>query len=518
MSIFKTIHGIQSVNCLSFVLDEDIAERNAIGWRLEKAVLDPANPLIEPKYPWDGGSGFAHGTFMIDPIDKFWKAWYISTPAGKADNAYEENFRRLSYAVSEDGVNWTRPELDLCPRPDYPKTNILFDFDSGGSSMYASVIVHPEAEPERRYEMFCMRAPEERSGEPGSAFVRGIEPKPGETHHPFATYRYYASDGIHWEAHEGPLLVPQTVGMKMTMPYTTPKGGADQASYYSNRTLGKDDGGYTLYQKVGEPMHPGGLVAHDCFPWGRRVIAMRTSPDGTNWSQPEVIIQPDWRDPHDQQFMELAPHKVQGGILGLLCCYNVREHTIDFQLAGSADGRLWSRPSRQPTLPVSPLGDYGGGMLWPAHELIESEGRLYIYFAGTEGLHGDTSFGCGPNLYNFYGAICRASWELDRYWAVVSGVGGAHEASFRTHAVPAGGKRLLLNAATSTVTEGELTVELTDPQGTPITGFTRADYQPWSGDSKKRIARWSGGDTCPREHAAARFFLRRARLYGYAWN
>ena len=111
--------------------------------------------------------------------------------------------------------------------------------------------------------------------------------------------------------------------MKMTMPYTTPKGGADQASYYSNRTLGKDDRGYTLYQKVGEPMHPGGLVPHDCFPWGRRVIAMRTSPDGSNWSQPEVIIQPDWRDPHDQQFMELAPHKVQGGILGLLCCLSL---------------------------------------------------------------------------------------------------------------------------------------------------------------------------------------------------
>ena len=25
--------------------------------------------------------------------------------------------------------------------------------------------------------------------------------------------------------------------------------------------------------EVGEAMHPGGLVPHDCFPWGRRVIA-----------------------------------------------------------------------------------------------------------------------------------------------------------------------------------------------------------------------------------------------------
>jgi hypothetical protein len=103
--------------------------------------------------------------------------------------------------------------------------------------------------------------------------------------------------------------------------------------------------------------------------------ARRTSPDGPAWSPPEVIIQPDWLDPHDQQFMELTPMKARGGYVGLLSCYNVREHTVDFQLAGSADGRLWSRPSRRPTLPVSPLGDYGGGMLWPTHEFIEHEGH-----------------------------------------------------------------------------------------------------------------------------------------------
>ena len=514
MSIFKTVHGISRLDCLSFILDEDMAERDKTGWRMERAVPDSANPLIKPRYPWDNGCTFAHGTFLIDPMDGLWKGWYISTPSGHADF---ENYRRLTYATSKDGVNWTRPELELCPQPGHPRTNILFDFDSGGSSMYASVMIHSDAEPDRRYEMFCMRGPE-RSGSNGSAFVRGIEPKPGETSHPFATYRYFSTDGIHWRAHEGPLLVPQTVGMKMTMPYTTPMGGADQASYYSNKSLGIDDGGYTLYQKVGEPMHPGGLVNHDCFPWGRRVIARRTSPDGSSWSQPEVIIQPDWRDPHDQQFMELSPMKVRGGYIAILGCYNVREHTIDFQLAGSDDGRLWSRPSRQPTLPVSPLGDHGGGQLWPTHEFIEHDGRVYMYYAGLEGLHGDTSFGAGPNLYNFYGAICRASWETDRYWAVVSGAGGAHEASFRTHPVPAGGKRLLLNAVTSTTSEGEIIVELTDADGTPIKGFSRNDYRAWQGDAKARQACWSGGEICPLEVASARFFIRRARLYGFAWE
>ena len=514
MSIFQLVPSIKRLNCKSFIMDEDIAERNSIGWRMERAQLDSNNPVMEPFYPWDNGATFTHGTVLIDPIDGLWKAWYISTPA---ESEHFEDARCLTYATSEDGIRWERPELSLCPRPGYPHTNILFDWDSGGISMYSCVIVHPEAEQERRYEMFCMRGPGRPAGE-GAKFVDGLPPRSGESQHPFATYRYFSPDGINWTAHEGPLLEIQTVGNKMTMPYTTAQGGADQASYYANKELGIDDGGYTLYQKVGEVMHPGGLIPHDCFPWGRRVIARRTSPDGTEWSNPEVIIQPDWRDPHDLQFMELAPATVSGGYIGLLSCYNVREHTIDWQLAGSADGRIWSRPSRQPTLPVAPLGDYGGGMLWPTRQFVEHDGRLYMYYSGTEGLHGDTSFGTGPNIYTFYGAICRASWEVDRYWAIVSGAGGPDAGTFTTHPQNVGGKKLLLNAATSTVMEGELTAELIDQNGDALPGYTYKDYKPWHGDSKHHVAQWSAGDTAPSDNIAVRFSIQRSRLYGFYWS
>lgn len=41
---------------------DDFAEHVNIGWRIEPGVPDPANPLIEPKYPWDSGCPFGHGT------------------------------------------------------------------------------------------------------------------------------------------------------------------------------------------------------------------------------------------------------------------------------------------------------------------------------------------------------------------------------------------------------------------------------------------------------------------------
>jgi len=492
---------------MSMILDTDIAEQHGIAWRLEPAAPDPHNPLIEPAFPWDSGAFFAHGTVLRDPIDGLWKAWTISTREELGDF---ESTRRLTYAVSEDGVNWERPLLDLHPQPGYPKTNILLDFDSGGSSMYASVIVHPDAEGDRRYEMFLMRFP----GRPPSASRRvGDLPfKDGDDSHPVGVYRYWSQDGIHWTATEGPIIVTALPGDRMIVPYDRPENAADNAQVYL-----MDDGTYTLYNKIGEPIQPGGYVPYDIFTQGRRVLARRTSPDGSVWTDSETIVQPDWRDPQDLQFMELSPGRVQDGYIGVLTTYHNLSQTIDLQLAGSVNGRTWCRPSREPALPVARLGDYGGGMLWATRKIVEDGGRMYIYYAATEGLHGDP-YATQNSIYPFHAALCRASWDVDRYWAAVSGAGGIHEASMTSFLLPAGGKRLSVNAVTSTVGEGELAAELLDAEGAAIAGFSRADYQPWSGDDKEKVLRWSGGEACPVEYAAVRFNIRRARLYGFGWK
>ena len=62
----------------SFLMGTDFPEKHNIAWRIELAQDDPANPLIEPKYPWDAGSIASYGTVMLDPTDDLWKMWYIS--------------------------------------------------------------------------------------------------------------------------------------------------------------------------------------------------------------------------------------------------------------------------------------------------------------------------------------------------------------------------------------------------------------------------------------------------------
>ena len=93
------------------ILADDFLEHSKIAWRIEPAVEDPANPLLEPEYPWDSAVvGCGHGTVQKDPIDGKFKAW---TPSVSEDLEYvrgQTQFR-LTYLESDDGVHWRRPQL-----------------------------------------------------------------------------------------------------------------------------------------------------------------------------------------------------------------------------------------------------------------------------------------------------------------------------------------------------------------------------------------------------------------------
>ncbi len=187
----------------SFLMGEDFVEKHNVAWRVELAQEDPANPLIEPMYPWENAAVMSHGTVMHDPTDGLWKAWYTAVPKHPYNASAE---RRLAYAESTDGVNWTRPELDICSYQGHQKTNILIDLESGGPAHNASVIVHPDAPADRRYEMFLLRIP---GWYCPYRVVKGFEVPAGQDAHQKAEgafspglYRYRSADGKHWQPWE----------------------------------------------------------------------------------------------------------------------------------------------------------------------------------------------------------------------------------------------------------------------------------------------------------------------------
>ena len=270
----------------SFLLGEDFVEKHNVAWRVELATDEAANPLMEPEFPWESAAVFSHGTVLIDPIDGLWKAWYISAKQTKLQSSAE---RRLCYAESEDGLHWTRPKLDICSYPGYRRTNILLDIKSGGSArtclgnrppgsaarMALRDVHHPAAGWEHPYKVVQGFAlPEDSSTHAGG---KG-EFKPGY-------FRYRSSDGKKW--------IPwEVVSLE-----TSDSGWISQLA----------DGSYVAYHKAVIPSLPGALVPYDIAAGVCRIMVRRTSPDGTNWTQYQPVVTPDWQDPQDTQFMELTP-------------------------------------------------------------------------------------------------------------------------------------------------------------------------------------------------------------------
>jgi hypothetical protein len=480
-----------------------------VSWRVEQGVPDPGNPLLTPAMPWDSGGVMAHGTVLRDPIDGLWKAWQVSTPPEirlEGLHAKHETQRRLTYLESKDGVHWRRPMLPFVKWPGYDSTNILLDLNSGGTAVYASVIVNPK-DREWPYEMFVIRNP---SLGPDPLHV-GHLPAPSPEKR--GMYRYRSRDGKDWKLVSGPML---------------PLGrGGDVAYVYR-----QPDGSYLSYFKQYSKEPGDRIIMYDNNAQQLvRRIGRSTSTDGENWEKPAIVFGRDWRDPGFTQFMELCPLRVDGGYVGMLTYYDASDKTIFLELAASRDGIRWWRPDRRPAVPQPPLGDYGGGMMWQMKQPIVEQGKMYVYYGGTQGIHGEifdsrslprvevgneTVSGSPTPTLPFNSALCRAAWSFDRLWALAPSAGGPTigEAVTRPEK-PAGGK-LLVNALVRK--GGKLQAELLDQDGHPIPGFSTSDCRPVTGDHHQIQITWKGGEHAPAGASRIRFVLQQAFLYGYAWK
>ncbi|HRJ46053.1 MAG TPA: hypothetical protein PKY38_01735 [Opitutaceae bacterium] len=491
-------------------MPDDFESLKLVAWRVEPGKPDANNPLLEPEMPWDSGGIMAHGTVLRDPIDGLWKAWQVSTPGESVLAGLKtehEHQRRLTYLESKDGVNWYRPELSIALWPGYEHTNIIFDLDSGGTSVYASVFVHPEKD--WPYEMFVMRGPLY-----GGMKENRVAHLPGPDGR-LGTYRYRSKDGKAWQAIEGP--IHPSVG-----------GGGDVSYVYR-----EPDGSYVSYFKSYPKTREGDrIILYDNNPRaGLRSVSRRTSLDGSDWGGDALVLTRDWRDPDYAQFLEICPVKVDGGYVALVNYYDAVIQTMCLQLAASRDGVHWWRPDRRPALPNPPLGEYGGGMIWQMHSPIIEGNRMHVYYAGSEGLHGeihDTRFEPQVEVGNetvlgfqtptlpFNTALCRATWEFDRLYALAPSVGGVTKGEAVTKPGKFGGRKVVVN--TFVKDGGSLRAELLDDAGLVVPGFSLEDNTAVTGDHRRTALEWNGNKIAPGSAVKVRFVFHRAFLYGFTWE
>lgn len=405
----KNDSSISELLRMPLLMLDDFEELNNVWWRVEEAVQDDENPLLEGDMPWNAGGIGIHGTVLRDPIDGKYKAWIVTTPPQEELKGIcsATRYRRLCYFESTDGVHWTWPKLPNSEYEEYEATNIIFN-DVGGTQ-YASVDINPERE--WPYEMFVFRR----------MYGQGV---PGYT----KMYNYRSRDGKIWEEMYGPIKGP-FVG--------------DLAFIYPARLLYPDStNGYVAYYRLSEFDAEAHIPKHDnTRPGHGRMLYRAESVDGKEWINARKIIARDERDHRDVQYMELIPERVPGGYIGVISVYSGLSQTMNLRLAASRDGIIWWFPDRRSCLDNPPLGEYGGGMIWQSKNLVVEGNQLYVYYSGQEGLHSQIWDTRGKKLeylqvglervFNsmsctipFNSALCRASWRIDRLYAMASASGG----------------------------------------------------------------------------------------------
>jgi hypothetical protein len=498
---------------MPLLLPDAFTDLHLTAWRVEPGTPDANNPLIEGEMPWDRGGVGIHGSVFKDPISRRWRAYLVCTPAEELPEKQPENHgkpwasenaahRRVCLFESTDGVHWTRPKLTNVPFGKHKTTNILFDVKDGVSA-YSSILVDP-ARRDWPYEMFVLRE--------SWGAVKGKAPQGN------GYYRYRSRDGKKWERVGGVINDPM-------------KG--DLCFFYRHPKEG-----YVAYYRLGSPGKKTDHVpVYEDFP--RRSCFRAVSRDGTKWvKDPAMLLTADERDHRDTQYQECVPLKVPGGYVALVTMYHPLTQTLNLRLAASPDGRRWWFPDRRPCMDNAPLGDYGGGMIWQSQYPIIEGNKLYVYYGGTEGPHrqiADTRapskrigyqekvIDHGAHFLPFNAALCRAAWRVDRLYALISAAGGPTLGRAVTRPRALAGQKLHVNLVTrpakkasrTGLDEGYLQVELLDAQGKPLPGFTRADCPLLRGDHTALAVKWKGGATAPAAARKAKFYLKRAFLYGF---
>ncbi|MFP4027359.1 MAG: glycosyl hydrolase family 32 [Candidatus Brocadiia bacterium] len=408
--------------------------------------------------PKDGGVWW-------DPAERRFKMWYEAGWCGA-----------LSYAVSADGLVWSRPELDV-----NPPTNQVVQGLVGDSG---AVVLDLDSEnPRQRYKMF------QRECNAAIGMGRG----PGNS--------LVSADGIHWSApvKTGP------VGDRSTMFYNAFR----KKWVYSIRSSRAGIGRAREYRE------------HDDFLQG----ATWTDTEKVFWCGADRHDTPDPEIGDPAQLYNLTAVAYESIMLGLFeihlgpsnekCKEQRRPKITELKTAFSRDGFHWHRPDRNVFIEAVRNPDaWDRGYVQSVGGICTiHDDELWFYYTGFAGDSGNATdrFGFPAALYS-NGCTGIAKLRRDGFASMHA---NEEETVLLTRPVTFSGSHLFVNVDNP---NGELGVELCDKNGTVLSGFSKVDCLPVGTDSTRVRIQWDDRSSVA-EFAGRpvrfRFYLRDGDLYGF---
>jgi hypothetical protein len=449
-------------------VDEFLIESSTLKRTFHQPEYYKGSPILKPDKPWETHSRlgptampFSGGVFW-DPAERLFKMWYM---AGYGYNA--------GLAVSQDGINWQRPELGH-----RGKTNLI---DIPNNELHGVWLDLEETDPTRRYKMVW-----HRSGDYSAAV---------------------SSDGIYWK----PLGKLGRSGDRCSLGYNPFRkvwiyslrhgwGRPRARRYAESRVFGDANwfdarppfwtGADRLDGMRDDLKTPPQLYNLDCAGYESLMLGLFTIYRG---------------NPHDEADRPEALSDEEIERLKQPGRPKLNEISVGF----SRDGFHWWRPDRRPFLPVSEKpGEWNWGNVQSAGGCCLIVGdQLYFYVSGRAGklYPGSPSEDSG-------GSTGLATLRRDGFASMDA---DTETGSLTTRPITFSGKYLFVNASCPL---GALSAEVLDDQGRPIAPYSAENSDALHADSTLAPINWKGAADLSQlagKTVRFRFHLEKGSLYSF---
>lgn len=392
-------------------------------------------------------------------------------PDRHPDACRETQTSVLSYAESDNGLDWHRPQLDLLEWQGSTANNIVMDgsaaakqFDGAITNLdTVSVVIDEDAPGHERYKLFCHWETVHvwdnvvaKLGRSDACMERFWKPR--------GKYICVSGDGIHWQ--------PELRFAKK------PAGGGD----YSGITRDHRHARWWCNDRA-----PVGLPDI-----GFRSAGLCTSDDLLHWPETvEQVIYPDAADDWSMRYQHhgMIPFTYGDQDLGYLEL-SLAGCPVANHLLTHREGRRWNKAGDRPLIEVGPTGSFDDTLVNAMRNppLVVGDELIIPYNARTSGSIGFQHF-TGQRQ----GHLALARLRLDGFAALTVNRDAVMRhrkpAYIQTQPIEVQADALHVNIAAH---GGSARVALLDEAAQPIEGFTLDNCGPLAEDAVRAAVRWKG--------------------------
>lgn len=413
------------------------------GVRIVQEVAERSKPWLVADKSWEAGT--TTPTVLFD--EGRYRCWYSARLKDERQETtvddgrvMELNGSALAYAESDDGWNWTKPELNVLSFGGSRANNLVSPYNNGGS-----VFRDDHGSAAERYKGFHF-----------DALPKDEVAANASSHAKYGLYGSTSPDGYRWTLNPKPLI----------------RYFADTMNIAGWDPLLEKYVGYFRHHLAG------------------RAISRAETADFFDWPAPQPLLHSAPLDaPADDYYTNCYTTHPGDPSLRLLfpAIYHRDDDTVDVRLAISRDGRVFSWVSYEPIIRLGTAGEWDGGSLYAQPNLVQlPDGRLALPYDAYNTTHNEIFY---DMLYKDFEAKTGIAWAL---WqdARLAGIHAKHMGQFTMNAAIFDGETIEVNARTTQ--GGCVDVELHE-KGQPVPGFTFADSVPINGDALWTACRWKGG-------------------------